>query len=246
MRARPCLQPRLSSPYYLVTLNRLASSSSAMCLALPWEVIERVIDHCADNTRMLYMFALTCRDLNPRSTITLYRHLKFQERDQILALCDVLRDKPHLRQCVQSVSSTLDQFSPHPLLHMLPHLSEIKFHNSWHEAPRNGFVLNQSIIRSFRGLRQHIRFLTLRYQTFRSLHDFLDILQSFPRIQSLSCRVVRIKSDEDKKEEEDGDDGDAVHQKLATQVLGRLNDLRTLDVSTHRHHSCFRAVIKHC
>ncbi|TBU37195.1 hypothetical protein BD309DRAFT_813658, partial [Dichomitus squalens] len=41
-------------------------------LALPVEVIESVIDRCSRDTKTLLAFALTCRDLHPRSIIVLF------------------------------------------------------------------------------------------------------------------------------------------------------------------------------
>ena len=83
---------------------------------LPLEVIEKVIDHSADSITTLHSFALTCRDLQPRSTILLLRRVEFKDRGQLFDLCDMLKDKPHLLPCVRSVSIPFDQFSPHPLL----------------------------------------------------------------------------------------------------------------------------------
>ena len=132
----------------LITLDPASSPSPAMCLALPWEVIERVIDHSADDNETLRSFALTCRDLHPRSINTLYRHLKFERRDQIFDLCDVLRAKPHLQLCVESVSVLIDEFPPHPLLRMLPHLSEIEINESWDKVLSHGSFLPSPILRS--------------------------------------------------------------------------------------------------
>ena len=212
-------------------------TSPDMCLALPWEVIERVIDHSVDDTETLYSLALTCRDLNPRSTIILYRHLDLYKRDEIFALCDTLRAKPHLQPCVQSLRAALDNFSPAPLLRMLSNLSMIEFHGPWYQdhEPHPGFVLHPSVLLSCKVLGKHIRTLSLEQTTFRSLSDFSAFLLSFPSIQSLHCTTLGIKSDKD-----------AVPQQLITQISGWLRDLRTLEVSTYRHHPFLRAVIKRC
>ena len=211
----------------LTTLNHPATSPSpAMCLALPWEVIERVIDHSAGHTRTLRSFALTCRDLNPRSAIHLFRHLKFKKRDQIFALCDVLRAKPHLQQCVESVSVHIDEYSPHPLLRMLPHLSEIKINESWLES---GSFLPSPILRSCHQFGQHIQSLSLTNITFRSLSDFAAILLSFPRIHTLSCYEVRAKQDVTHQPE--GVDWEAPGS--ITRRLSQRLHLRTLDVSPY-------------
>ncbi|KAI1791036.1 hypothetical protein LXA43DRAFT_836628, partial [Ganoderma leucocontextum] len=106
------------------------SNSYAMSLALPWEVIERVIEHSADSTVTLYSFTLTCSELRPRSTILLLRRVEPKNREQLFALCAVLQARPHLQPCVRSVSILPSQFSPHPLLRILPNLSEIELANA--------------------------------------------------------------------------------------------------------------------
>ena len=216
----------------LVTLDPTTSSSPAMCLALPWEVIERVIDHSASHTRTLRSFALTCSQLNPRSTFTLYRHLEFKKRDQIFDVCDVLRAKPHLQQCVQSISVNIDEFSPHPLLCMLPHLSEIKIYESWFKVSSHGSFLPSPILRSCHQFGQHIQSLFLRWITFRFLSDFAAILLSFPRIHTLSCYEVRAKQDVTHQPE--GVDWERPWS--ITQRLSQRLHLRTLDVSTRYPH----------
>ncbi|KAI1789241.1 hypothetical protein LXA43DRAFT_893236, partial [Ganoderma leucocontextum] len=109
------------------SLHRGPSNSSAMSLALPWEVIERVIEHSADSIVTLYSFALTCSQLRPRSTILLLCRVEFKDRDQLFSLCAVLQARPHLQPCVRSIKIRPSEFSPHPLLCMLPNLSEIEF-----------------------------------------------------------------------------------------------------------------------
>ena len=74
-------------------LNLSAMSPSP---ALPWEVIERVIDHSASSTKTLYSFTLTCHDLLPRSTTLLLGRVKLRNRDRLFDLCAILQVKPHL------------------------------------------------------------------------------------------------------------------------------------------------------
>ena len=204
-----------------------------MCLALPWEVIERVIDHSSGHTGTLYNFALTCRDLHPRSINALYRHLRFKNRDQIFDLCDVLRAKPHLQRCVESISVPLNEFSPHPLLRMLPHLSEITIDRSGYKRRRHVSFLPSPFLLSCHQFGQHIQSLSLNNIKFRSLSDFAAILLSFPRIHTLSCSQVRAKQDVTNQPE--GVDWERPWS--ITRRLSQRLHLRTLYVSTvYPHH----------
>ncbi|KAM5542495.1 hypothetical protein V8D89_003954 [Ganoderma adspersum] len=200
--------------------------------ALPWEVIERVIDHSAGHTRTLRCLALTCRDLHPRSAIQLFRPVQLRHRDEIFDLCDVLRAKPYLQPCVRSIWMPIDEFSPHPLLRMLPNLSGIELDHAEapEKTPSNGLLLHSSVLRCCYQLGQHIQSLSIWYITFRSLSDFSAILLSFPKIQSLSCRNVEIKSD---------DRGGRAREESIARLSERLKlklNLRTLSVSTPRGH----------
>ena len=128
-RQRPRSFPLCPLVLFVVSLHRTPSNSLAMSPSpsLPWEVIEVVIDHSADSIATLHSFTLTCRDLCPRSTILLLCRVKLKNRNQLFDLCAVLQTKPYLQPCVRSVSIPAREFSPHPLLRMLPNLFEIEF-----------------------------------------------------------------------------------------------------------------------
>ena len=47
-----------------------------MSLMLPWEVIERVIEHASDDLELLRNFCLTCRQLHPYSfSLIIAKHI---------------------------------------------------------------------------------------------------------------------------------------------------------------------------
>ncbi|KAI1781619.1 hypothetical protein LXA43DRAFT_908258 [Ganoderma leucocontextum] len=94
---------------------------------LPWEVIERIIDHSGDHPKSLRSFSLTCRQLRPRSRCVLFTRLDFKSRDCVFAFVDFLQDNPHLTPFVRSIVVRPSDFAPFPLLHILPNLSEIGF-----------------------------------------------------------------------------------------------------------------------
>ena len=228
----------------LATLDPAASPSPVMCLALPWEVIERVIDHSVGDTRTLYSFALTCHDLHPRSTVTLYRHLKFRKRDQIFDLCDMLRAKPHLQRCVESVSVSIDEFSPHPLLRMLHQLSQITFGGRGSKMPSRGSFIPSPVLFSCHQCGQHIQSLSLNDINFRSLSDFAAILLSFPRIHTLSCIHVEAEKDDIVTSQPEGVDWERPWS--ITRRLSQRLHLRTLYVSTCYPHHPFIFIAKYC
>ena len=188
--------------------------------ALPWEMIESVIDHSAKNTRTLYSFTLTCHDLHPRSTMLLLAHVTIKNRNQGFDLCDVLRAKPHLQPHVRSVTIPAHEFSPHPLLRMLPNLSEIQFKTGFGPRIIRPIVLHASILMACRQLGQCIRTLSLHGLVFPSLSAFSHILLSLPRIESLSCMNLGVKN------------GRALPE-LITRRLSEQLHLRTLTVSTY-------------
>ena len=228
----------------LVILYPATSSSPAMCLALPWEVIERVIDHSADDTKTLRSFALTCRDLHPRSAIHLYRHLIFWTRGQTFDLCDVLQAKPHLQRCVKSVYIPIGQFSPHPLLRMLPHLSKITIGERGYLRRSHRSFLPSPILRSCHQFGQHIQTLSLRWTTFRFLSDFAAVLLSFPRIHTLFCVYVRAEKDDIVPRQPEGVDWERPWS--ITRRLSQRLHLRTLYVSTCYPHHPFIFIAKYC
>ena len=228
----------------LLVLRRSLSASLAMCLALPWEVIERVIDHSADSTETLYSFALTCRDLRPHSTILLLRCIKPKTRDQLFAICAMLKTNPHLQPCVRSASIPVHEFSPHPLLRILPNLSEIEF-TDYPDSERD-VVFHPSVLKCCHQLGQHIQTLSLQNLRFSSTSAFSDLLLSLPNIRSLSCAKLDVRLDRHHLHTqlsqlmpvwENGVTLDNIPQELMTRrllVSGRLR-LRTLAVSVFLH-----------
>ncbi|KAI1791044.1 hypothetical protein LXA43DRAFT_841098, partial [Ganoderma leucocontextum] len=177
-----------------VSLHRPPSNSPVMSLALPWEVIERVIEHSADSIVTLYSFTLTCSELRRRSTILLLHRVEPKNREKLFALCALLQARPHLQPCVRSVKIRPSEFSPHPLLRLLPNLSEIDFAD---EQPLRlkknfGFTFHPRVLTYCRQFGEHIQTLSLNHIVFSSLYALSGILLSFPRIQSLSCSWLHV------------------------------------------------------
>ena len=191
--------------------------------SLPWEVVERVIDHSANSAKTLKSFTLACSDLRPRSTMLLLCHAKVNDRNHLFGLCAFLQTKPHLLPCIRSVLIPVHEFSPHPLLRMLPNLSEIKFTytfiNPWSDD-QHFLTFHPSVLKCCRPSGKHIQTLSLHRIYFPSLSAFSDILLLFPRIESLSCKHLHVNKD-------------YVHDQLVTHRLSKRLHLRTLTVSTY-------------
>ncbi|KAI1789966.1 hypothetical protein LXA43DRAFT_537742 [Ganoderma leucocontextum] len=215
---QPCEESRpLSS---VVSLSPPALHSSAMSLALPWEVIEGVIEHSSDSVVTLYSFTLTCRDHNPRSTILLLDRIVLKNRDQLFALCDVLSAKPHLQPIVRSITISPDKLYPHPLLRLLSNLSEIEFATStsrFDSGYATAVTLHSSVLKYCRQFGEHIQRLSLERVHLPSLSAFSGILLSFERVRSLSCSHLKVVKD-------------GAHQELITRRLSQQLHLRTLVV----------------
>ena len=165
--------------------------------ALPWEVIERVINHSADSIITLCNFTLTCRELRPRSTMVLLCRIEFKTRNQILSLCAVLQAKPYLQPFLRWVKIPVSEFSPHPLLRVLPNPLEIEFfdnraRNKFHDLPVTLF--HPSVIRYCRQFGQDIHTLSFKHLRFPSMSAFSDILLSFPGMKILSCGHLSMKN----------------------------------------------------
>ncbi|KAI1791026.1 WD40-repeat-containing domain protein [Ganoderma leucocontextum] len=192
-----------------------------MSLPLPWKVIERVIEHSADSIVTLYSFTLTCSELRPRSTILLLRRVEPKNREQLFALCAVLQARPHLQPCVRSIKIRPSEFSPIPLLRILPNLSEIEFADSFEFAKSESTkytTFHPYVLTYCRQFGEHIQTLSLENILFSSLYALSGILLSFPRIQSLSCAELYVKKD------------GVLHQELIQRRRSARLGLKTLTI----------------
>ena len=192
--------------------------------SLPWEVIERVINHSANSAKTLKSFTLTCSDLHPRSTMLLLCHAKVNNRRHLFGLCAFLETKPRLLPCIRSVSIPVHEFSPYPLLRMLPNLSEVGFTDTFinpgQSIEQRPATFHPSVLKCCRPSGEHVQTLSLHRIHFPSLSAFSDVLLLFPRIKSLSCKHLHVNKD-------------YVHDQLVTHRLSKRLHLRTLTVSTY-------------
>ncbi|TBU26559.1 hypothetical protein BD311DRAFT_667400 [Dichomitus squalens] len=186
-------------------------------LALPVEVIESVIDRCSRDTDTILAFALTCRDLHPRSTLVLFTDVRPRSRDRLFDLCDVLKAKPERQPFVQSLSIHWETFAPYPLLSILPSLRHITF-DTFETYGERPILCHPSTLLCCRLSGIGIRSLTIAYTEFPTGGAFLQFLSAFPSIEHLTCDWMNI--------EREGEASPWVQKSLSRQLR-----LRTLDVS---------------
>ena len=156
---------------------------------LPWEVIERIINHSGDHPQTLCSLALTCRQLRPRSRCLMVSRAVFKSRDHIFAFVDFLDGNPHLKPLVHSIVVELMDFPPFPLLHILSNLTEIEF-NSVKEI----VALPQPALTCFHRFGANIRSLRLFNLSFVTYLPFSRVLLALPNVVHLTCQNVVIKS----------------------------------------------------
>ncbi|PIL35806.1 hypothetical protein GSI_01466 [Ganoderma sinense ZZ0214-1] len=203
-----------------------------MSLALPWEVIERVIEHCYDSHRALYNFSISCRQLRALSLTLLVADVEFKHREQIFSLCDLLRAKPHLQPLVRTMSVYPTDLVPCPLLDMLTNLNEIVFtdrrfgtgSDQSAELHRPTVVLNQSTLTCCGRVGTHLQTIQFFRVTFATDLELSRLLSAFPHVSVLTLEDVAIKTN-------------ASAPLVATnrQRLSRRLQLRTLhiDIAVH-------------
>ena len=201
--------------------------------SLPWDVIERVIDHSAKNIRTLKNLTLTCRDLHPRSTFLLLACVTLKTQNQLLNLFAALQTKACLQPFVRLDSMLAHEFSPYALLCVLPILSEIDFIGSW-PVDEHPPTFHACFLKYSHPLGQNIHTLSLFKLRLSSLSVFLDILLLLPRIESLSCEGLSVEEN-------------CAHEELITmRCLTERLCLKALTVSfclSHRLHPALRILI---
>ena len=170
---------------------------------LPWEVIERVIDHSRGRAKTLKNLALTCRQLLPRTRLMMFAYIRFNSRDDVFAFVDLLKTNPHLLPVVCSIKVWPPDLAPFPLLHMLPSLLEIEFAPmTWSRSgifPELG--LHQSSLACFQRFGTNIRTLRLSRLPFKGIIPFARVLLAFKNATHLVCDNVEIGETDQSSEE---------------------------------------------
>ena len=170
--------------------NTSASTIVPSGPALPWEVIERVVDHSSGHPTTLRSFVLTCHQLRPRSSVVLFSNILIKRRQQLFAFCDVLRARPELQLVVRSLTISPEAFSPFPLLSISPNLHSITFDGKIVESLL--VKVHESTFQCCRKLGRGIQSLTLRGVQFRHYTAFIRFISMFSCLQELECDNIDI------------------------------------------------------
>ena len=174
-------------------------------LALPWEILERVIEHSSDDLDLLRSFSLTCRQLRPRSfTLILAQYVFLNSRDKAFDFVDFLLEHPKLQPLIHSIIISPADFRPFPLVNMLPRLSTLlftppgyqkyKFHigpNDRGDLPYS--EIHHATINCYHLFGRRIHTLSLDHLSFQTSSDLFRLLLAFPMTTQLSCNNIFIK-----------------------------------------------------
>ena len=170
-----------------------------MSLLLPWEVIERVIEHASDDHDLLRSFSLTCRQLRPRSfALIVAQYIFLDSRDRVSDFSDYLLSNPELQPLIHSISISPADFRPFPLVNMLPHLSALRFISPRHRGnalfkKQLAVELHPNTLNCYRFFGKRIRTLSFDNLSLRVPCDFFRLLLSFPNTTQITCRDIFIK-----------------------------------------------------
>ena len=189
---------------------------------LPWEVVERIIEHSGDYPKTLSSFSLTCRQLRPRTCCVRFDQTECRDEDHVLAFRNLLQDSPDLKCFVRLIAVQPDALSSFPLLHLLPRLPEIVFRrpSRSHGGSDSPPVMYQSSLTYFRRFGTHIHSLRLSSLSFATDLQLARLLLAFPNVVDLNCTDIKIEGGGDEEYL------DSLRRRLAKQMR-----LKTLTVS---------------
>ncbi|TBU33618.1 hypothetical protein BD311DRAFT_651714 [Dichomitus squalens] len=191
-------------------------------LALPWEVIENVIEQSRNESQVLYNFSTTCHQLRPRSLSLLVAHVKLKSEGKVLAFCDFLRGKPYLQPLVRSLVVSPTDFAPVPLLSLLPGLGDIVLithgYDDTRREERPTTCLNKSIPWYYKhGTR--IETLHLFNLSFSTCCAFSRMLSAFTCVKDLTCMDLLIGTKEGSHPLQIQGSNQRLAERLALRVL---------------------------
>ena len=171
-----------------------------MSLALPWEVIERIIEYASDNLDLLRSFCLTCRQLRHRSfSLILAQHVLLNSRDRASKFCDFLLKNTEHRPSIKSLSISPADFNPIPLVNTLPHLSTLLFipavYNGYgSQEPQPVIKIHPALLSCYHSFGKRIHTVSLNRISFQTSSDLFRLLLAFPKATTITCSKVFIKS----------------------------------------------------
>ena len=169
-----------------------------MSLMLPWEVIERVIEHASDDLELLRNFSLTCRQLHPYSfSLIIAQHIFLCSKERMTCFRNLLLADARFQPLIHSIKISPAHVPPFPLVKMLPHLSTLVLVTRGfigHEYPRErpAVVLHPLILGWYRSFGTRIHTLSLHCLTFPNLRELFRLLLVFPNIKQVICSDIYI------------------------------------------------------
>ncbi|TBU53842.1 hypothetical protein BD310DRAFT_829240 [Dichomitus squalens] len=184
----------LGDPANPIHPSQSVSSTACQSPALPWEVIERTIDHCFGDRASLRAFSLTCSQLRPRSLFVLFINVDIQSAKQLKAFYDAVQAQPHLQPVVKSLSFPWDEASPSLLLSILPGLRQITF-NKISFVITDHDRLSQSPLPSGDQRVTSLRSLFIQNASFPLQSTFLHFLSAFPNVENVTCERLSLHQD---------------------------------------------------
>ena len=200
---------------------------SLISIRLPWEVIERVIEHAYDDLDLLRSFSLTCKQLRPRSfALIIAHHVFLDSRDRVSAFSGFIGAEKKLQPFVRSIIISPADFRPFPLVNMLPHLSTLLFvspgyHQFSDPHKRPPIVLHSTVLKSYHSFGKNIHTLSLDRLSFPTSSNVFRFILAFPRTTKIVCHDIIVKSQEKNT---------STTELLRTRLCNRLR-LETLNVS---------------
>ena len=173
-----------------------------MSVLLPWEVIERVVEHASDDRDLLRSFSLTCRQLRPRCfTLILAQYVFLDSRDRVSDFSDFLLEHHKLQPLIHTILISPADFRPYPLINMLPRLSTLLFISPGYKESHSPRVppntkMHHTTITCYHTFGKRIRTLSLNHLSFQTSTDLFRLLLAFPIRTQLTCNDIIITSEE--------------------------------------------------
>ena len=171
-----------------------------MSLILPWEVMERIIDHASNDIDLLRTFSLTCRQLRHRSfTLIVAQYIFLDSKERVSDFSDFIRERNQLQPLIQSLIISPADFRPFPLVNVLPRLSGLVFitrtckgfDGSWE---RSSVELHSTVLTCYHSFGKRIRALSFNHLTFETPCDLFRLVLAFPKATQIACHDIVITS----------------------------------------------------
>ena len=172
-------------------------------MKFPVEIVEAVVDH--SDTSVLRQFALTCRDLIPRSRYHLFSGIQFQAAQQdVESLCRFLDNNRLLADIVRTATILPPQHFPSAesfvhvfpagLLRRIPNLRHWRLLTSGARSPMAPLSFHTTAL-TFLRTTTRIQILDIQNLNFTSHAELARLLASFTLLRDLRCSNVQSRNE---------------------------------------------------